>query len=551
MPHPRSKRPRLSRTRRGPRGPQNSHFVTGLVTYLRQRSNRAPTARHEAAIDTPAPLEAAPPQPAPARGATSRAMRVLHLAQSDRGGGANKAAFRLHRALGDLGVASTFHPGRKLGRDPDVIPAWPAVGGRFLSTLAAWLDAHSLDAYPDRRGDVFSPVRFSYGRPRRRLVAASRHHLPALDCRIVPAPVRSRAPSQAPGVAALRPVAVHRRLPFPRRMPCLRAALRMLSVARQPRSRRPRRARFRRAGTRLCRARSHHRRAEPVDCRRGPAIGAVPAAPHRAHPHRHRRIGVPPDAADRGAAVARPSGRRPADPPVRRDGGDLERPQGLRSPAEGARPVRPQRAPRAGPWRWCSAARRTESQDIDGLPVVHVGKISDETRLARLYAAADVLIAPFIEDNLPNVVLEALACATPVVAFAAGGIPDAVVHERNGVLAPVGAADALAAGIEWVLDPARKPALDAAARQTAESRFDIRQCARRLSRPVRRPHRGPFGRFRLDRPGVTGFAVILPPNIPAGERASRHDQPHHPAAACGPWAASVPVANSPWPTKSH
>jgi hypothetical protein len=39
-------------------------------------------------------------------------------------------------------------------------------------------------------------------------------------------------------------------------------------------------------------------------------------------------------------------------------------------------------------------------------------------------------------------------------------------------------ADALAAGIEWVLDPTQKPALDAAARQTAESRFDIRQCAR-------------------------------------------------------------------------
>jgi glycosyltransferase involved in cell wall biosynthesis len=119
-----------------------------------------------------------------------------------------------------------------------------------------------------------------------------------------------------------------------------------------------------------------------------------------------------------------------------------------------------------------------ENQDIDGLPVVHVGKISDETRLARLYAASDVFIAPFIEDNLPNVILEALACATPVAAFAAGGIPDAVVHERNGILAPVGAADALAEGIEWVLDPLRKPALHTAARQTAENRFDIRQCAR-------------------------------------------------------------------------
>ena len=105
--------------------------------------------------------------------APAPAIRVLHLAQSDGGGGANKAAFRLHRSLRDLGVASTFHPGRKIGEDPEVVPAWPPIGGDFISTLAAWLDSHSLDFYPDRRGDVFSPIRFCYGRPRRRLVAAA------------------------------------------------------------------------------------------------------------------------------------------------------------------------------------------------------------------------------------------------------------------------------------------------------------------------------------------------------------------------------------------
>jgi len=74
-------------------------------------------------------------------------MRVLHLAQSDGGGGANRAAFRLHRGLNDLGISSTFHPGRKVGRDPDVVAAWPTVAGPFLSKLAAWLDIRSLDAY--------------------------------------------------------------------------------------------------------------------------------------------------------------------------------------------------------------------------------------------------------------------------------------------------------------------------------------------------------------------------------------------------------------------
>ena len=158
--------------------------------------------------------------------------------------------------------------------------------------------------------------------------------------------------------------------------------------------------------------------------------------------------------------------------------GDHHQPQRLRTAAPGARPVR---ANAFGTRCRRGRIRRRdedEAKDVEGLPLIHIGKISDQERLARLYAAADVLVAPFIEDNLPNVVLEALSCGTPVVAFAAGGIPDAVEHQHNGVLVPVGDADALAEGIAWALDPVRKPALDAAARATALSRFDIAQCAR-------------------------------------------------------------------------
>jgi glycosyltransferase involved in cell wall biosynthesis len=115
-----------------------------------------------------------------------------------------------------------------------------------------------------------------------------------------------------------------------------------------------------------------------------------------------------------------------------------------------------------------------------GLPALHLGRFEDDVALALIYAAADVLIAPYLEDNLPFVVLEALACGTPVVAFAAGGVPDAIDHQKNGYLAPVGAVEELARGIEWVLAvPERHNALRAAARATAEARFDIRDCARR------------------------------------------------------------------------
>jgi len=132
-------------------------------------------------------------------------------------------------------------------------------------------------------------------------------------------------------------------------------------------------------------------------------------------------------------------------------------------------------------------------EDIGPIKVRHVGRVDDERRLNAFYASADLLAAPILEDNLPNVVLESLASGTPVVASAAGGVPDAIDHQINGYLAPVGSARALADGITWVLaDPARRLLLRKAARATAEARFDIRACARRyrelfaelIARPV-------------------------------------------------------------------
>jgi glycosyltransferase involved in cell wall biosynthesis len=63
------------------------------------------------------------------------------------------------------------------------------------------------------------------------------------------------------------------------------------------------------------------------------------------------------------------------------------------------------------------------------LPATH-----DESAMAAYYAAADALVLPSYEDNLPNVIIEALACGTPVVAFPSGGISEMVTTGRNGLL---------------------------------------------------------------------------------------------------------------------
>lgn len=115
-----------------------------------------------------------------------------------------------------------------------------------------------------------------------------------------------------------------------------------------------------------------------------------------------------------------------------------------------------------------------------GLPVHFLGSLSDEIALSLVYGAADVLLAPSTEDNLPNTVMESMSCGVPVVAFRIGGIPDMVEHERNGYLArPVDAID-LANGIRYVLgDAARYARLAAAARESVVRRFDMPLIARR------------------------------------------------------------------------
>jgi glycosyltransferase involved in cell wall biosynthesis len=107
------------------------------------------------------------------------------------------------------------------------------------------------------------------------------------------------------------------------------------------------------------------------------------------------------------------------------------------------------------------------------LPVLRLGFVSEEEKLAQLYAAADVLLAPSRSENLPNNVLEALASGVPVVAYDAGGMGDAVKHLQTGWLAPDGDASALLEGLRRILDDAAlRRRLAEGARRTAEQEFD-------------------------------------------------------------------------------
>ena len=88
------------------------------------------------------------------------------------------------------------------------------------------------------------------------------------------------------------------------------------------------------------------------------------------------------------------------------------------------------------------------------LPVHALGYVSKSQRIVEVYNSADVFVLPSLEDNLPNTLMEAMACGVPCVGFQVGGIPEMINHQQNGYVAKFRDVDDLAAGIRYVLDEA-------------------------------------------------------------------------------------------------
>ncbi|MEI6330021.1 MAG: glycosyltransferase family 4 protein [Pseudanabaena sp. ELA645] len=104
----------------------------------------------------------------------------------------------------------------------------------------------------------------------------------------------------------------------------------------------------------------------------------------------------------------------------------------------------------------------------------YLGILNDDISLSLVYAAADVFLAPSVQDNLPNTVMESLACGTPCVAFDIGGMPDMIDHQQNGYLAQPFDIDDLAKGITWVLeDDERLRKLGTNSREKVEQNFTL------------------------------------------------------------------------------
>lgn len=101
----------------------------------------------------------------------------------------------------------------------------------------------------------------------------------------------------------------------------------------------------------------------------------------------------------------------------------------------------------------------------------YFGHITSDEQLRDLYSAADVMVVPSLQEAFGQTATEAMACGTPVVAFAATGLLDIVDHKQNGYLATPFDAASLAEGIAWILDADNLDDLRIQARAKAVAQF--------------------------------------------------------------------------------
>lgn len=121
-------------------------------------------------------------------------------------------------------------------------------------------------------------------------------------------------------------------------------------------------------------------------------------------------------------------------------------------------------------------SRRAELQELAGSLGIaeRVHFLGPRADVADLLPHLDAFVLSSLHEGLPLAILEAMACARPVVATAVGEIPQVIRHGVTGLTVPLGNPAALAAAISAVLDgPEWAAAMGRSARQLIEERFSL------------------------------------------------------------------------------
>ncbi|MEX0967889.1 MAG: glycosyltransferase [Bacteroidia bacterium] len=121
-----------------------------------------------------------------------------------------------------------------------------------------------------------------------------------------------------------------------------------------------------------------------------------------------------------------------------------------------------------------------ESADLklaSTLEIKFLGKIYDEKLIPKCYNACDIFILPSLEDNLPNTIIEAMACGIPIIAFDVGGIPEMIVDRITGHLVKPRDKIDLAVKIISLTENSARKQMGEKAREKATNMFSYEKCA--------------------------------------------------------------------------
>lgn len=115
---------------------------------------------------------------------------------------------------------------------------------------------------------------------------------------------------------------------------------------------------------------------------------------------------------------------------------------------------------------------------IDAIPI---GFLAGQQAVANAYRAADAFVLPSTEDNLPNTIMEAMACGVPSIGYRIGGVPEMIAHRRTGYVAMPCDTDDLAEGIRHVLFDIEAATYGNVAREKALSLYSEAAVAARFT----------------------------------------------------------------------
>jgi glycosyltransferase involved in cell wall biosynthesis len=401
-------------------------------------------------------------------------MKVVHLAYSDGNGGAFKAAYRIHHGLASLGLDSTMLVSRRLTSDPTVKDAGSTTG-RLWGQLASNLDAAPWRLLRMRPADYSSLACVGTGAARRANAMApdivQLHWICAGFLRLetlpdISAPLVWRLADMWALAGAEHYVGDDGRYREGYRTDNRPVGDRGWDLNRWVWKRKRRVYARLRNLTVVTPSRWLARCAAESILLRGRRIEVIPTGQNlesfRPIPKLQARsiLGLPPDAKLVMAASSDVADRRKGVGPLLEALESL-RGNGYRLLLLGDDPFNRFRPPVEAHW---------------------LGQLNDDISLALAYSSADVFVAPSMQENLANTVIEAMACGVPCVAFNIGGMPDIVHPGRNGYLATPFDTNDLARGIVSVLEAGADYArLAAEARLTVEREFSATLQARRYA----------------------------------------------------------------------